>query len=522
MFIQYAKTLLAVVVPNLIIFNVYAGVFAQSDLESAYAYLNTLRQRADMITFSQHPQLQQSAFNHANYLADNRQNGHGESEQWPGFTGVTPSDRAIAADFSSRNVGENLSTGNTSSQDSIDGLLTAIYHRFGFLSFDHDLMGIGIAHTALDNPQHTAYVYNSGNQGLNDFCAAGSRSNISTGSFYTQVCANQDLELASSDFNQQINKVRGQNPSIVVWPARNDVDVPPAFFEEDPDPLPDRSVSGNPISLQFNPLSFTNVSLNSFKLFRVSDHQEISNTRLLDKNTDPNRKFSPLEFALYPLERLDWNTDYRAEANYSTDTTTETISWTFRTRNLNLPIIRTPAQGESFTQAAQAGQFVVYIPPNSDLQRITSYRSQYSASLDPAIDFIDGNTLKITVNNATVGAALTVNIGNEHSFSVNFSHQATFNAANNNVILPAIEVMNNGINSGRVSAQLSLVASAPEVRVALNGNLGISASELPSTATYDVQTTRLSIPALDIDGQPLAVTLELIPNTLPLQFKLLP
>jgi len=521
MFTKYTKILLVVLLPNLLIFNAYAGVFAQTDLDQAYTYLNTLRQRADMINFTQHIQLQQSAFNHANYLADNLRTGHFENEQEPGFTGVTPTDRAIAAGFASRNVSENLSTGNSNSQDSIDGLFTAIYHRFGFLSFDHDLVGIGIAHTSLDNPQHTAYVYEMANQGLNNFCAAGANSSVTSGAFFSQTCANVDLRIELNEFNGHLNTTRGQNPNFVVWPSRNDNDVPPAFFEEDPDPLPDRGVSGNPISIQFNPMSFSSVTLNSFKLFRVEDNQEITNTRLLDQNSDPNKKFSELEFALYPLDRLDWNTQYRAEATYTSGTETKTEKWTFRTRNLNIPVINTPGQGENFVQPAQASTFAVYVPPTNNLQRITSFRSLFSSTLDSSIDFVDGNTLKVTIRSANVGSLLQISIGNNQSFTINFDSKAIFNVANNSISLPAVDLINNGVSAGRVSVQLSLASTSPEVRVALNGGVGTTDSNMPTTASYDMQTARLSIPALDINGQSLAVTLELVPNTDPLQFKLL-
>ncbi len=517
---KYLKTLPFVVLSYLAIFNVYAGVFTQTDLDQAYAYVNTLRQRAAMINFTQHTQLQQAAFNHANYLADNAQTGHDEVDFITGFTGYTPSDRVIAAGFASRSVGENLTTGNAHSIESIDDLFTAIYHRLGFLSFDYQLLGIGIAHQR-DNSLHTAYVYEMGNQGLNDFCAAGVSSSISVGTFFTQVCADKNLKIAQAEFDQAIEAVRRQNPNIVVWPPRNGQDTPPAFFEEDPDPLPDHSVSGNPLSIQFNPLYFTRVTLKSFKLFRNDNNQQISNTRLLDQNTDPNKKFSALEFALYPLDRLDWNTEYRAEVHYSTDTSNETLNWTFTTRNLNLPIITTPAQGEHFTQAAQSGEFTVYIPPNAALQQISGFNSRFSSDLDTHIDFIDRNTLKISVNSANLGNTLSLNIGNNQSFTIHFDQQATFNTANNSLVLPAVEVLDKGISVGRVSVQMRLISSSPEIRLVLNGHLGSSASNMPSSATYDAQTTRLSIPALVINGQVLAVTLELVADSNPLQFKLL-
>lgn len=67
------------------------------------------------------------------------------------------------------------------------------------------------------------------------------------------------------------------------------------------------------------PLFFEDVTLHSFRLFNHETGVEVLDTRLLDADSDPNGKFSGLEFALFPLERLDWNTAYRAEAVYSAD-----------------------------------------------------------------------------------------------------------------------------------------------------------------------------------------------------------
>ncbi len=511
-----------VLLANLSTFNSQAGVFAQSDLDRAYAYLNTLRQQADMVAFTPHPLLQLSSFNHANYLTDNFAGGHFENNTLPGFTGTAPSDRAIFAGFSSRAIGENLSTGSVNSLSSIDGLFTAIYHRFGFLSFDHQLIGIGIARTTLDDPQHTAYVYETGNQGLNDFCAAGKDSTVITDRFFIQVCANASQRISEAEFNQTIHEVRGQNPNIVVWPARNATDVSPAFFEEDPDPLPDKSVAGNPISIQFNPLSFSSVGLNSFRVFKQANHQEIAPTRLLDSRTDPNQKFSALEFALYPLERLEWNTEYRVEASYTANDNTETLSWHFCTRDLGAPVITTAAQGENFIQPAQAGTFVVYMPPSADLQVMTGYSSRFSNGIDINIDIIDGNTLKLDVNRAQAGQFLEMKLSEQASFVVQFSHKAAFNTANNSISLPAVDVISEGNSIGRVAVQMLLLESAPQVLVGVNGAFGAVDNNTPTVASYDMLTSRLNIPALDIDGQSLSVTLDLVADSQPLQFKLLP
>ncbi len=497
-----------------------AGVFAQADLDQAYAYLNTLRQAAAMIPFNAQPLLQQSAVNHANYLVTHATTGHTELKTLSGFTGATPTERALAAGFSSRLVGENLSTGSASSQDSLDSLFTAIYHRLGLLSFDFQLVGIGISRTSLDNPQHTAYVYEAGNQGLYDFCAAGVNSSVSWGVFFAQVCANADLRIAESEYNAYLDQVRGQNPDIVLWPPRNGTDVLPAFFEESPDPLPDFSVSGNPLSIQFNPLKFSSVTVESFRLFLAATNTELTNTRLFQRSNDPNSKLSALEFALFPLERLAWNTEYRAEVRYSANNSSQSLSWTFRTRDPGMPIISAAAQGESFAQPAHSGRFAVYVPPTAKLPSISSYNYLFSNGLEAGIELLDGNTLAFDVRKVQAGQVLKMSIGATETFTINFDTKAIFNTANNSLSLPAVEVLDAGRSQGRVAVQMQVVATAPDVLVQLNGGLGAVDSNSPTVASYDAQSAQLRIPALSINGQSLSITLALVANSNPLQFKL--
>jgi len=128
---------------------------------SGLDYLNDLRQQAGMQPFVHHPQLQQSAQHHADYLAINRQWGHTQLPGRQGFTGAVPMERMLKAGYNNRHGSENVSShlGSVSPKKSIDGLMSAIYHRFAFLSFEHDQLGIGYAS---ENNFHS-YVYNLGN-----------------------------------------------------------------------------------------------------------------------------------------------------------------------------------------------------------------------------------------------------------------------------------------------------------------------------------------------------------------------
>jgi len=393
-----------------------AGVYEPDDLNQAYAYLNQIRVKAGMLEFLPNSQLETAAFNHANYLADNSIVGHYESEGTPGFTGVKWSDRAAFAGYRSLAVSENVSGGNANSIDSIDGLMSAIYHRFGFLTFTNDEIGIGIGKVSLSDPTtNSAYVYNMGNAELNTLCEGPAFSGF--GSYYYGVC-NPDIHVEKTAFDNAQTMVKGNNPIIVRWPVDGDNSIPPAFFEESPDPLPDYSVSGYPISIQFNPLSFIDVNVTDFRLYRESDNSEVQPTRLLNKNTDPNGKFSALEFALFPLQRLDWDTNYRVEVQYTASSGTETLIWSFKTKSLGMPMFTVESSGEKLSVPVnQASAFAVYVPPtagSSEIGRI-SYRFPGGVTVNTA--FEDGNTLLVGIS-ANLGDEITFTMADGRKFVV--------------------------------------------------------------------------------------------------------
>lgn len=372
----------------------YSATSDPAEVSQAYAYLNQLRVRAGLTAFSKNPQLEKAATNHANYLADNAIEGHFETQGTPGFTGVEPKDRTSYAGYRSLTVSENVSSGNSDSLDSIDGLMSAIYHRLGFLDLVNNEVGIGSGRVSQPNP-FSAYVYNMGNSGYNTLCQGPAFSGV--GSYYYAVCQ-PNINIEGKAFDNVTHQAQGNNPKIVQWPVAGDQDVLPVFYEESPDPLPDYSVSGYPISLQFNPLSFTKVNVTQFKLYRDQDSTEVTPTRLLNQTTDPNKKLSGLEFALFPLVRLEWNTAYRVEAKYIDDAGKENaLTWRFKTRSLGVPYFTVTGSGEELSVPPTA-TFAVYVPPTSSSPTIGQINYSFSGGLNIQSSFKDGNTLLITLS----------------------------------------------------------------------------------------------------------------------------
>ena len=114
------------------------------DQAEVLGILNHLRSHAGLPTVVPYTKLMDAANTHSNYLSLNLDNfGHGEIPGRPGFTGITPIDRAKALGIDSH-VGEaatGLAFGYTSSQK-IWELLTAPYHGLALVMSPYRKIGI--------------------------------------------------------------------------------------------------------------------------------------------------------------------------------------------------------------------------------------------------------------------------------------------------------------------------------------------------------------------------------------------
>jgi uncharacterized protein YkwD len=378
--------------------------------EDGLSYLNQLRQNAGMITYIQNDNLNTSAYNHANYIKLNNITGHGESVQNSGFTGASSANRAVAAGYGHRHVGENLSTGQVNVSSSIDDLFSAIYHRFNFLDFSFDEIGIGSESLTTNGD---IFNYNLGLSQLTDICSGSPFDGY--GRYYYQVCADSSFKVEESEYKNALSQNQNDNPSYVLWPHKDQNDTKTVFFEEYPDPLPDCSVSGYPISIQFNPAKNGEIDIIDFKLY--SNNQEITNTRILDDINDPNGKFTSNQAALFPQERLTWNTNYKAVVQYKEDGRLKDIAWNFKTRSLPYPhytINRT-----NTTLNIKNGQtFLLYIAPQDCNDSSAGYSMSYSSNLSINSSFYDQNMIQLTITGGSGTINLHTNNGRDIKLNI--------------------------------------------------------------------------------------------------------
>jgi uncharacterized protein YkwD len=363
-------------------------------VNEALNYLNSLRNQAGMVSLNINNILSTAALNHSIYMKINNIFSHSETESDPGFTGAKPSDRAVYAGYLTKaNILENISYGNKDYKESIDGLFSAIYHRLGFLNPTINEIGIG--------EENEYYTYDMGNSNLNTLCAGGSFNGY--GSYYTQVCSDENKKIKIEDFDSGIMEIEKLNPKIIIWPPKNSNDILPVFYEEYPDPLPDYSVSGYPVSIVFNKYYFkTPPQLVSFQLF--DENGEITNTRLIDKDTDPNNEFDEYSYALFPLNRLDWNKNYKVKVVYDINNTEKTIEWNFKTEKLPYTYYKVD-NASADIKVVSGKTYAVYFVPQNGNDVLGNVQCSYTSNISLEEGFIDQNTIYVKLTGDKGGYA---------------------------------------------------------------------------------------------------------------------
>lgn len=289
--------------------NEWATLFAPTDdnvaggveNEDGVNYLNEIRASAGLHTLRTNILLEEAGTSHANYVRDvwetyNVAVNHYEyEEEYPSihYTGAYPYDRAISVGYEKNSyVGESLAYRSVDVRASIDELMSAIYHRHGLLFNFVDEIGVGIS--TIEDANHT-YTY----------------------------------ELASNVEKQ--TSLMATSPLIVTYPPEGSVEIRRVFYEEYPDPLPDTSMSGYPISIEFNTYYTETVEVSYFRLYD-GNGDEVTDTVLMNQETDPNKQFTYNQFALFPIEVLKGSHTYSVEVGYILNGESGTITWSFTTR----------------------------------------------------------------------------------------------------------------------------------------------------------------------------------------------
>lgn len=288
----------------------------EKEAKSGLQRLNQWRKQAGLMPLQNSSLLQTAARKHALYLTKDA-HGHDEiNRSNPYFTAEHPQDRATAAGYSAP-IAENLTISNfaRSGRRSVDGLMTALYHRLSMLNPEHDEAGAAWA-----RGRNNAFVIKQGSSYDRKLCDSLPNKQ---GTRYVLItyCNGKKTELGLTEHPPSY-------VGVVKFPIGRNID-PVYDGNEQPNPMPNHGKTGNPISIAFFGEK-DDIHLISFKLF--SPNSEIKSTHILTASNDPNHHLLKTEFALFPLEKLDFATKYRVEFRYQQNNQDKSESWEFTTR----------------------------------------------------------------------------------------------------------------------------------------------------------------------------------------------
>jgi hypothetical protein len=101
--------------------------------------------------------------------------------------------------------------------------------------------------------------------------------------------------------------------------------------------------------------------------------------------------FKKFEFALFPLERLEWNSHYKVKVEYFADGAKKEKEWSFKTRAFEEKLHKLTEENYSVKVKKNISE-IFYFKPSSQHDSIGDI--EYPLSIDVTI--IDNNTIRVT------------------------------------------------------------------------------------------------------------------------------
>lgn len=256
-------------------------------------WINYRRSQIGMPALARNAVIDTAAQGHSDYQRINNVVTHDQTAGKTGYTGARLQDRLQNAGYvfgSPNAIGEVISaTSNGSGFYMAEELITAIYHRFVIFEPVFKEIGAGAATTSANYSYFTADFV--ANNGYGSGIAAG---------------------------------------TIVTWPFNGQTQVTPNFNSdyEEPDPVPDRSVVGYPVSVHTN-LDRT-LTVQSFTMRAHGTSNDLE-TRLLALGKDSNTTTKSAA-AIVPLAQLASATTYDVSFSGAIDGVPISRNWSFTTK----------------------------------------------------------------------------------------------------------------------------------------------------------------------------------------------
>lgn len=344
--------------------------------------INEYREAVGLNVLEENPSLTLAAKGHAKYLFINNEFSHYEKYYSKRFIGKTPSRRAVESGYKSRFVIENISKGEESYNESVKDLFSAIYHRLGFLNFNINEIGF--------YKLNKIFVYDMGNYYINRACAE--RNSVQSG--FTAICKDKNKIISKSDFYAQMKT----NPQAVFWPYDGMKNTPAVFYEEVPDPLPDYGVCGYPVSISFNPFYYQNkkIKLISFELYK--NGEKVNKTKIITYKNDVNHKLTKTQFVLFPLERLEYGSEYEAKADFIISGRMKSYEWKFSVEEKSQPVITVTGR-KGIYKIRPNITYLIYFKPLDENDKLSKLRYEFYRGLQiNKIGYKDANTIYLNIS----------------------------------------------------------------------------------------------------------------------------
>lgn len=347
-----------------------------TDKADSFGYLNLIRKSLNLQELKLDDRLKISSSAHATYCAKNSLTGHDELPNKPYFYAKTPSERAQKAGLKTAVVSENI-TYKKYPELYIDSLMSAIYHRFGFTDTDIDMLGFA----SIKGENINASVFNMSNSKLNKLCSQ--KSGVKSGSYVIGACSDKNQRIAKDKFNS----TKASAQKLVLYPST--LPAQAYFSGETPDPMPSCKILSTPVSAEFSK-SLPAPKLINFEIYK--DGKKLENTHLLDAKNDPNKRFSPHQFALFSLTPFEFDATYQAVIKYKLGKNIEQKSWEFRTQTPQREYFVING-GERLAIKADTEYDLFFMPKDcNDLLKEYSYKSGVKSA---NIAQIDSNLLRV-------------------------------------------------------------------------------------------------------------------------------
>ena len=256
-------------------------------------WINYRRSQIGMPALARNAVIDTAAQGHSDYQRINNVVTHDQTAGKTGYTGARLQDRLQNAGYvfgSPNAIGEVISaTSNGSGFYMAEELITAIYHRFVIFEPVFKEIGAGAATTSANYSYFTADFV--ANNGYGSGIAAG---------------------------------------TIVTWPFNGQTQVTPNFNSdyEEPDPVPDRSVVGYPVSVHTN--FDRTLTVQSFTMRAHGTSSDLE-TRLLALGKDSNTTTKSAA-AIVPLAQLASATTYDVSFSGAIDGVPISRNWSFTTK----------------------------------------------------------------------------------------------------------------------------------------------------------------------------------------------